>query len=322
MLKSDALRYFLWILVVLTFGGNLFALLMRRMGKDENKVQNLFICSLSISDMLMGIYLAGIINKEMTTRGSYYLYDFNWRSGRACHAFGVISVISSEVSVFTLVFIAYDRFLHIVRALDFKEIVYSTAVILLIITWVACTIIAILPALVQPYFFDKSKDVAFYGTSSICLPLQLPGEGATAWEYCLAVFGLLNFFAAIYLIVTYIRMFYSSYKSAQESGNTKRLDVQPALAKRFAVIIFTDVCCWVPIAMLLFLSLGRAVSDSDNVLYAVFSICVIPINSAINPILYTIGTPFFWDKIKGYLVRITSHCKAGMIDGSMYGTIM
>jgi hypothetical protein len=33
-------------------------------------------------------------------------------------------------------------------------------------------------------------------------------------------------------------------------------------------------------------------------LYLWFSICVIPINSAINPILYTLSTPLFWEKVK------------------------
>ncbi len=43
----------------------MFALLMRLVKDDNNRVQNMFICSLSFSDMLMGVYLIGIINQEI-----------------------------------------------------------------------------------------------------------------------------------------------------------------------------------------------------------------------------------------------------------------
>ncbi|XP_028417161.1 G-protein coupled receptor GRL101-like [Dendronephthya gigantea] len=304
MIKYPALIVLMWFLVVLTIGGNIFALLMRLVKDDQNRVQNMFICSLSFSDMLMGVYLAGIINQQIATKGEYYKHDYSWRSGILCKIFGIISVISSEVSVFTLVFIAYDRFLHIVHAMEFRKIGYRTAVFLLFSTWACCTVIAVLPAMIDSYFYDNLRREGFYGTNSICMPLQLPGEDTIAWEYCLAVFGALNFIAAIYLIVSYCQMFYSSYSSAKESKNNTRLGVHTTMAKRFAAVVFTDVCCWVPIAMLLLLSLVRAINDGGNELYMWFSICVIPINSAINPILYTLSTPLFWEKVKATIKKM------------------
>ena len=312
MIKFSALRFLLWFLAVLTIGGNMFAILMRLVEEDNNKVQNMLICSLSVSDMLMGVYLAGIINQEVTTRGEYYLHDYDWRNGSLCKVFGVISIISSEVSIFTLVFIAYDRFLHIVHALEFRKIGYRTAAVLLFLTWSFCSAIAIIPATVDSYFYDKELREGFYGTNSICMPLQLPGEGTVAWEYCLTMFGVLNFIGAVYLIVTYFWMFYSSYKSAQISNNDARLAVHKTIAKRFAAVVFTDVCCWVPIAMLLLLSLVRAINDAGDVLYLWFSICVIPINSAINPILYTLSTPLFWNKVKEMITKILLCSRKGL----------
>lgn len=319
MIKFSALRYLMWFLVVLTIGGNVFALLMRLVKDDTNRVQNMFICSLSFSDMLMGVYLAGIINQEITTRGEYYKHDFYWRTGSLCKVFGIISVISSEVSVFTLVFIAYDRFLHIVRALEFKKIGYRTAVFLLVITWSGCTAIAVIPATINSaYFYDETLRQGFYGTNAICMPLQLPGEETIAWEYCLAVFGAMNFIAAMYLIVAYCQMFYSSYTSAKNSKNSARLGIHTTMAKRFAAVVFTDVCCWVPIAMLLLLSLVRAINDSGNELYMWFSICVIPINSAINPILYTLSTPLFWKKVKETFKKILFCISKGLCVDEYY----
>ena len=311
MIKSKNLRYFMWILLLLIFGGNSFSLLLRLTTKDNQRVQNLFICSLSVSDMLMAVYIAVIMSKDLTFRGEYYRYDQEWRLSEECTLSGVVSILSSEVSVFTLVLIAYDRFLALVKVTSFKRITIRVAIVALILTWSICFAIAILPVIVYPYFNDYQEKTGFYGTNSLCLPLQLPGEGVVAWEYSLTIFGVLNFIAAVYLITAYVCIFHSSYKSAKLSRNEKRMESQPKLAKRLAAVVFTDVCCWVPVAILLFLSLGRAVSDSDNNLYSWFSICVIPINSAINPILYTLGTNFFWDKIKNYWRKVASCCRRG-----------
>ncbi|XP_046852371.1 relaxin receptor 1-like [Xenia sp. Carnegie-2017] len=322
MIKYAALRYLMWFLVVLTIGGNVFALLLRLVKDDCSRVQNLFICSLSFSDMLMGVYLIGIINQEIATEGEYYKHDYPWRTGTPCKVFGIISVISSEVSVFTLVYIAYDRFLHIAHAMEFRKIGYRSALFLLLATWLVCSAIAIVPATVKTYFVDDVRRVGFYGTNSICMPLQLPGDDTIAWEYCLTIFGILNFIGAAYLIIAYIQMFYSSYSSAKDANNSSRLGAHTTMAKRFAAVVFTDVCCWVPIAMLLFLSLARAINDTGNTLYLWFSICVIPINSAINPILYTLSTPMFWQKVKDvikkFIFSVSKSRMSGIDDEHVY----
>ena len=306
MIKSPVFRYLMWMMCTLTFGGNMFALFVRLVIHDKNRVQNMLVCSLCFSDMLMGVYLAGIINQEVTTRGEYYKHDYYWQTGSSCKIFAAISIISSEVSVFTLVFIAYDRFLHIVHALEFKKFGFRTAVFLLAVTWLGCSAIAIIPAYMELYFYDESRREGFYGTNTICMPLQLPGENTVAWEYCIAIFGVLNFIAAMYLTAAYCKMFCYSYTSARNSRNNARLIVHTTIAKRFAAIVFTDVCCWVSIAILLLLSLVRVINDPENQLYMWFSICIIPINSAINPFLYTLSTPLFWKKLKETITKCCS----------------
>ena len=229
----------MWILIVLIFGGNIFSLLMRLLSTDLKRVQNLLICSLCISDLLMGVYLIGIMYKEMITRNEYYEHEWEWRRGPVCKSLGAISVISSEVSVFTLVFIAYDRFLYVVHGLEYKKLSYRTAVWLLVITWLSSSVLAILPTLKEvAYFYDENGMESFYGSDGICMPLQL-GTHSTAWQYCIAIFGVINLIAALCLIFLYIRIFYSFYKTAHESRNVT--DDHRTMAKRFAAIVLTGM---------------------------------------------------------------------------------
>lgn len=238
LIENDTLRYFIQILIILIFGGNIFSLMTRLLLADTKTVQNLLICNLCISDMLMGIYLAGIMYKEMTTRTEYYKHKWDWQRGTTCKSLGAISVISSEVSVFTLVFIAYDRFLHVVHGINGKKLKYHTAVWLLGITWLISIVLAVLPALKDIPYFNNQPIRNFYGTNDICMPLQL-GEHPVAWEYCLAIFGVINLIAALCLIFLYIRMFYSCYKTSQESTNVVNYHRQ--MAKRFTAIVATGM---------------------------------------------------------------------------------
>lgn len=50
-------------------------------------------------------------------------------------------------------------------------------------------------------------------------------------------------------------------------------------------LILTDFCCWIPICILAFCRLGGV--DINDTAYAVAAIVLLPINSALNPLLYS-----------------------------------
>ncbi|KFM58564.1 Relaxin receptor 1, partial [Stegodyphus mimosarum] len=60
-----------------------------------------------------------------------------------------------------------------------------------------------------------------------------------------------------------------------------------ALALRFFFIVLTDCLCWIPIVLIKLLAFV-GVTISHN-LYACVVVFILPINSAINPVLYTIA---------------------------------
>ena len=261
MIKNNLLRYIVWIVLLLTIGGNAFALILRITYLDSFHIQNILILSLNFGDLFMGLYIAAIVNRDLDWSGDYYLHDHQWRFSAACKGFGALALMSSEVCVLTLAVITYDRRKIILYGFENTPIKRGTYNLIIAFIWLFSIVIAVVPAVVKNYFYNENKAEGYYGTNGLCLPLQLPGEKDTAWEYCLALFGVLNFVVACF-------------------------------------IVFTDILCWFPIATLIYLSLAGIVNDNEKTLYAWFSICVATINSAINPIIYTITSPFFWIKIK------------------------
>ena len=235
--------------------------------------------------------------------------DHEWRSSIACKSFGAIALISSEVCVLTLAVITYDRRAKLVHDVKDDTMRHRTVWLILSSIWLISSAIAVVPAVVKSYFYDEEKGEDYYGTNGLCLPLQLPGEKDPAWEYCLAVFGVFNFSVACYMAWAYCTIFYTSYVSVRASENAKAMKDERKMAIRFCFIVFTDILCWFPIAILIYISLAGIVSDKENKLYAWFSICVATINSVINPFIYTITTPLFWPKFKGWFEKISRCCE-------------
>ena len=79
------------------------------------------------------------------------------------------------------------------------------------------------------------------------------------------------------------------YRAVREAGaaaGTQR-SMQMTLARRLFLVVFTDFCCWFPIGVMgLLAASGTAIPGEVNVWAAIF---VMPLNSALNPFLYTLN---------------------------------
>ena len=68
----------------------------------------------------------------------------------------------------------------------------------------------------------------------------------------------------------------------------RRYDNDLAIARQLSLVVITDFLCWFPIGLMGLIALsGNEVSQDAYVLSAIL---IVPINSAINPLLYTIPT--------------------------------
>ncbi|XP_070569241.1 G-protein coupled receptor GRL101-like [Ptychodera flava] len=221
----------------------------------------------------------------MNYRGVYVTYDDFWRNSPLCSFAGFLASLSSEMSVFSLTGITLDRFLSIVFPLKFIRIQLKTTIIIMVVGWIAVAFLSFLPLLGIPYFGDS-----FYSRSPVCLSLYLTNEQTPGWIYSVAIFIFLNFLSFIAISILYLTMYLAIRRT------TLATDVQlqqtarenAAIAKRMTLIVLTDFFCWVPIAVMGMLAMTDTVTIPGSV-YAWTAVFILPINSAINPFLYTIS---------------------------------
>lgn len=91
-------------------------------------------------------------------------------------------------------------------------------------------------------------------------------------------------------------MFYSVHQTAIMATEIRNhIKKEMTLAKRFFFIVFTDALCWIPIFILKLLSLLQVEIPGTITSWVV--IFILPINSALNPLLYTLTTRPFKEMI-------------------------
>ena len=303
MFRRPTPRKSVWVIGSLCLGGAVFVTIWRLIFKEKNVVQNIMLTNLAVADGLMGVYLLTLGVKDAMWYGYYYLHDYKWRIGWMCQATGAIAVLSSEASVMFLSLIAADRVKNIVFPYQGNALTRTKAHVFCFTIWVISFLIAFLPIFGIQYFHDPKQFQHYYGRSVVCLPLQLSADFLAGWEYSVSVFIGLNFVLFLVITTAYLMILLKSYMSSRRlthQGTVREVEVRSrsasnkremALAKRVFCIILTDALCWFPVIIYGIKSLVEKNYDEPGDLAVLIAVYALPINSAINPILYTLATP-------------------------------
>ncbi|XP_045406641.1 relaxin receptor 1 isoform X2 [Lemur catta] len=307
LLASIIQRVFVWVVSAVTCFGNIFVICMRPYIRSENKLHAMSIISLCCADCLMGIYLFVIGAFDLKFRGEYNKHAQLWMESIHCQLVGSLAILSTEVSVLLLTFLTLEKYICIVYPFRCLRPGKCRTITVLILIWITGFIVAFIPLSNKEFFRN------YYGTNGVCFPLHSEvTESIGAQIYSVAIFLGINLAAFIIIVFSYGSMFYSVHKStirATEIPNQVKKEM--ILAKRFFFIVFTDALCWIPIFVLKFLSLLQVEIPGTITSWVV--IFILPINSALNPILYTLTTRPFKEMIHqlwyNYRQRRSIHSK-------------
>ncbi len=284
LMRNEVLRIFIWILGLSAFLGNVFVVVWRSRNKQRFRVQSFLILNLAVSDCLMGVYMLIIASADAYFRNVYIYHADNWKSSALCKIAGFLSVFSSEGSVFTLTVITLDRFLCILFPFGRLRLGRKSVKGVIAGGWFFAFLLSGIPTLGLPYFGEQ-----YYGRTSVCLSLPLTSDRAPGWEYSISIFLGVNLVSIITILVCYIAIYIYAKRSAKQIRSTQGATKELKMAMKTFLIVATDMCCWFPIVIMGFLSLSGAVVIPPTA-YAWIAVFVLPINSSINPYLYTISS--------------------------------
>ncbi|XP_034517340.1 relaxin receptor 1 isoform X7 [Ailuropoda melanoleuca] len=291
LLANIIQRVFVWVVSAVTCFGNIFVICMRPYIRSENKLHAMSIISLCCADCLMGIYLFLIGAFDLKFRGEYNKHAQLWMESIHCQLVGSLAILSTEVSVLLLTFLTLEKYICIVYPFRCLRPRKCRTITVLVLIWIAGFMVAFIPLTNKEFFRN------YYGNNGVCFPLHSEDTGSTGAQiYSVTIFLGVNLVAFIIIVFSYGSMFYSVHQStitATEIRNQVKKEM--ILAKRFFFIVFTDALCWIPIFVLKFLSLLQVEIPGTITSWVV--IFILPINSALNPILYTLTTRPFKEMI-------------------------
>ncbi|XP_067619995.1 relaxin receptor 2 [Eurosta solidaginis] len=307
LLSKPLLRYTAWVMAIITLLGNLLVLMGRFTFRDENVAVTMVIRNLALADILMGFYLTAISVQDYRYRSEYYKVALDWITSWQCAFIGSLAVTSSEVSMLILAFMSLERFLLIANPFRGQHrIGIRNISIALFAIWLLGIGIALAPVAL---WHTSTK---FYGTySGTCFPLHIQEAYPLGWQYSAFIFLGVNLFLLILIALLYTALLISIWRT-RKATPLSLLDCE--FAVRFFFIVLTDVLCWAPIIVgKIWVFFNYNISDDT---YAWLVVFVLPLNSALNPLLYTFTTPKYRNQIlpNGWK-KITSRRRADLSNG-------
>lgn len=269
------LRCGVWVVFLLAMLGNGTVVFVLVFSRSKMDVPRFLVCNLAAADFFMGVYLGILAVVDASTLGEFRMFAIPWQMSAGCQMAGFLAVLSSELSVYTLAVITLERNYAITHAMHLnKRLSLRHAGYIMAIGWAFALTMAILPLF----------GISDYRKFAVCLPFETTtGPGSLAYVVFLM---FINGVAFLTLMGCYLKMYCAIRGSQAWNSNDSRI------AKRMALLVFTDFLCWSPIAFLsLTAAFGLHLISLEQA--KVFTVFILPLNSCCNPFLYAILTKQF-----------------------------
>ncbi|XP_020813515.1 lutropin-choriogonadotropic hormone receptor isoform X2 [Drosophila serrata] len=270
------LRISVWIVVALSAVGNVAVLtVILSIRPESSPVPRFLMCHLAFADLCLGVYLLLVASIDAHSIGEYFNYAYDWQYGLGCKVAGFLTVFASHLSVFTLTVITIERWLAITQAMYLNHrIKMRQAALIMLGGWLYSMVMSSLP------LFGISN----YSSTSICLPME--NRDAFDTMYLIAILGC-NGVAFSIIAVCYAQIYLSLGRETRQAHQNNPGEL--SVAKKMALLVFTNFACWSPIAFFGLTALAGfpLINVTKSKILLVF---FYPLNSCADPYLYAILT--------------------------------
>ncbi|GJQ78335.1 hypothetical protein Trydic_g22166 [Trypoxylus dichotomus] len=273
IMGSYYLRISVWFVVILAMLGNLAVIIVIIFSSGEVTVSRFLICNLAFADFCMGLYLLLIASMDLHSVGTYFNSAFDWQYGLGCQMAGFLTVFASQLSIFTLTVVTVERWFAIAYAMYLtRRLRLGLAAKIMLAGWIYSIFMAVIPLL----------GVSNYSSTSICLPMEVNRTIDKAYLISIIV---INGLAFALIVFCYAHIYFSLGYETRRCSTKGEMTI----AKKMALLVFTDFVCWAPIAFFSLTALAGypLIGITRSKILLVF---FYPLNSCANPYLYAIMT--------------------------------
>ncbi|KAJ6638204.1 D(1)-like dopamine receptor [Pseudolycoriella hygida] len=256
------------IIVIVIFFGNVLTILAITFSKKlQSYTSNMFVLSLAVSDLVVGLtlpyHLAFYMGAGVGSKASTCLMRF------------FLIIMACTVSIWNLISIAIDRYVAIVYPLHYvRYITRKVATYLITIGWIIGISIGLIPM-----FWNNWKTATECEFDEVLPPWYMAGVitpiFSTVWICMLLLYVRICREAS-----KHVKLLRSSFSSSNDSWSDWK-SVQMVL-----LIMGCFTVCWLPYFVVACAQIFKFLEESSPTIYkAAFSLAMA--NSGMNPIIYS-----------------------------------
>ncbi|XP_077969490.1 relaxin receptor 1-like [Styela clava] len=144
--------------------------------------------------------------------------------------------------------------------------------------------------------YKVERRFGYYSTHGVCLPTLFPNPDTdTAWLYSLFIL-IVNFLAFFVIFIGYVKIYRKTQEKNAAVSDKLKAERAIKMQQKISRIILTDFLCWMPVCIMGFLQVSGINIPYDA--YVPVGLVIIPINSGLNPFLYSDGPDYVWEKLR------------------------
>jgi len=256
--------------------------------KADGHIHSASVMFLGIADLLTGVYMAIIAFTDIYYKGRFHAAKLAWKASHMCKIAGLCTFLSIEISSIVLLTLSVVRLLAISNPFERQK--SNTYLIVLIIMWL---------------FFTGLGSILVFSEillqNDLCFILDLTHISIIQSFKSKIIISLLVTFLIINLlclvgglicnIVSVIYLRRAKKEAGQQFGATDR-----KLAIRIILVCVSNFLSWIVVIPVTILSISGYHLDNNSLSWVVT--VALPMNSILNPVLYTFATPAFKKSFK------------------------
>ena len=292
ILSNEILRAVIWVIGTISVISNILSVIWHFNSNNKNKAIKALIINLSTADLIVGFYLIAIAVANAYFAGTFNVNHEIWLRSGVCLTSSFLISLSTLMSTFILFLITLDRYLYLVYPFDDIRLSYSGLIIALLSFWIVSIVFTGLPII---YSFNQPSYNRLYENNAACLPSNIKNLYMLAWllVYCGITLTIWIVISIMYLVIII------TITKSRKATNRQITKFEKIVMAKMITIVATDLICWLPFYVVLINGLVHLEVDTHTLPF--IAVLSLPLNSCINPILYTMFTTRFIDNAHAIL---------------------
>ncbi|XP_076821263.1 uncharacterized protein LOC143468141 isoform X1 [Clavelina lepadiformis] len=143
----------------------------------------------------------------------------------------------------------------------------------------------------------------YYSLNSVCISKLFVTPQQRGWQFSMSIV-FVNFILFLFVACAYATIYKLSNRNKVVQVSDRR---QARMQRKIIRLVVTDFACWISICLMSFVHFSQIISLANDA-YVVTAVVLLPINSVLNPLLYSNAFGNLWKKLAPLRSKMAGTC--------------